>query len=364
MRQRLRTTLLAILALASTRVAVAQQPQPAGGAGAPGAPAAKTATAPQRPAILNQVLGTVNNQPITRLDFINFISRTPLPPGENKEIYQVAMDYLVNFKLVSEYFVKQRTAVTSKDLDDEIAGIERKMKAEDGRDLKTALAEAGITEKELRTQLTPQVAMRKFATSVTDADLKKFIEANKDVFDRVLVKASHIVVLVKPGATPAEKEAAKQKLAGIKREIESGKISFADAANKYSEDEANKQSPNGGDLGYFPRKGQYDEVFASKAFSSKLQMVSEPFETPYGFHLVQVTDRKPPQPFDFEQNRNTVLNQYMVDLQERIVVEERKKAKIDIKPMPADLFPPAQPATAPVTKDAGKGAATKPAAPR
>jgi peptidyl-prolyl cis-trans isomerase C len=364
MRQRLRTALLAILALASTRVAVAQQPPPAGGAGAPGAPAARTAATLQRPAILNQVLGTVNGQPITRLDFIRYVSTTPLPPGEQKDIYQGAMEDLVNIKLVSEYFLKQRTPVTPKDIDDEIAGIERKMKAEDGRDLKTALAEAGMTIDELRTQLTSQVSQKKYLAKVTDAELKKFVESNKDYFDRVLVKASHIVILVNPDAKAADKEAAKQKLAGIKKEIESGKITFADAANKYSEDDGNKQSPNGGDLGYFPRKGQIDEAFAARAFTSKLQTVSEPFETPYGFHLIQVTDRKPPQPFDFEQNRNTVLNQYVADLHQRIVVEQRKTAKIDIKPMPADLFPPSQPANAPGTTEPGKAAATKPAAPR
>ncbi len=69
------------------------------------------------------------------------------------------------------------------------------------------------------------------------------------------VKASHIFLGVPPDATSDAKEAAKKKLAAIKAEIDSGKISFADAANKYSEDDANKGSPNGGDLGYFTPQG-------------------------------------------------------------------------------------------------------------
>ena len=43
-----------------------------------------------------------------------------------------------------------------------------------------------------------------------------------------------------------------------------------------------------------------------------------------------------------------MLSEYLADLQERIVTEMRKTAKIEVKPMPADLFPkntaPAQPA--------------------
>ena len=38
---------------------------------------------------------------------------------------------------------------------------------------------------------------------------------------------------------------------------------FADAANKYSQVPANKETPNGGDLGCFPRRGQFIESFVA-----------------------------------------------------------------------------------------------------
>ena len=221
------------------------------------------------------------------------------------------------------------------------------------------LAEGNSSIEDFRTMLTWQLGWEKYIKAVaTDAALKKFADDHKDVFTRAQVRAGHILLLVPADAPATAREAARQKLLGIKQQVEAGKISFADAANKYSEDDANKATPNGGDLGYFTRKGQFIEKFAASAFAMQKGQISDPVETEYGLHLIQVTDRKPGVPFDFEQNRAAVLNQFMSDLQERIITSERKAAKIEVKPMPADLFPPAQqPAVAPVTK----GAATKPA---
>jgi parvulin-like peptidyl-prolyl isomerase len=366
MRQRLRTGLLAVLAMASTRAVVAQQPAPAGG---PAAPAAKAAQ-PPGPEVLNQTVATVNGQPITRGEVIEFLSQYPVPRGAENEAYQRAVDSIASIKLLDQFLTKQRVAVTPKELDDEVASYERKMKAEESRDLKTVLAESGHDIDWLKKKMVPYLAFNKYLNAVaTDANLQKFAEQNKDLFTRAQVKASHIFIGVPPDATSEAKEAAKKKLAAIKAEIDSGKISFADAGNKYSEDDANKGSPNGGDLGYFLRKGAFLDSFSAKAFSMPVNQISEPFETEFGYHLIQVTDRKPGEPFDFAQQKPAVLNQYRMDLQERAISSEKKAAKIEIKPMPADLFPPA-PAQPPATgAPAGETPATKaatpsPAAPR
>lgn len=359
MRQRLRTGPIALLALAMTTAADAQQPAPAPPPTQGGAPAAKAAP-PPRPEVLNQVLATVNGQPITRGEVIDFLSRYPVPPGNEKEIYQYTLDSMANLKLLEQYLTKMRIQVTPQDLDKEVATYAEKMKAEENRDLKTALAESGHDVDWLKKQMTPVIAWRKFIeTYATDPALRKFADQNKDLFSRTQVRASHIFLGVPTDAASGAKEAAKQKLAGIKAEIEAGKISFADAANKYSEDDANKQSPNGGDLGYFTRKGQYLDSFAAKAFSMQPNTISDPFETEFGVHLILVTDRKPGEPFDFDQNKVAVLNQYKSDLQERVIAQERKAAKIEIKPMPADLFPPAPPSApaGPGEAPAAKGAA-------
>ena len=56
--------------------------------------------------------------------------------------------------------------------------------------------------------------------------------------------------------------------------------------------------------------------------------------------LLQLATLKLP---DFEQNRPYILQFYAADLQKNVLAAERKTAKIDVKPMPRDLFPPEQP---------------------
>src|SRR5208337_1335090 len=103
--------------------------------------------------------------------------------------------------------------------------------------------------------------------------------------------------------------------------------------------------------------------FTDVAFRLKKGSVSEPVETIYGPHLIQVTDRKEGRPVDFEQNKPYILNIFAGELQKNLLTEERKQAKIDVKPLPKDLFPPAQPTQPPTAPGAAKSAApaTKPA---
>lgn len=74
----------------------------------------------------------------------------------------------------------------------------------------------------------------------------------------------------------------------IKAQIDENKITFEDAAKKYSMCPS-KQS--GGDLGYFPR-GVMVKPFEEAAFSAEVNKVTEPVETQFGWHLIKVTDKK------------------------------------------------------------------------
>lgn len=90
------------------------------------------------------------------------------------------------------------------------------------------------------------------------------------------VRASHILV-------KTEEEALK-----LKEEIESGKVSFADAAKEHS---LCPSSQNGGDLGFFGRNMMVVE-FDHAAFELEVGKVSNPVNTNFGWHLILVTDKK------------------------------------------------------------------------
>ena len=89
------------------------------------------------------------------------------------------------------------------------------------------------------------------------------------------VRASHLLV-------STEEEAKK-----LKQEIEQGKP-FAEAAKEVSLCPSGQE---GGDLGYFG-KGMMVKEFEDAAFSMKIGEISYPIKTQFGWHLIQLTDRK------------------------------------------------------------------------
>jgi len=318
---------------------------------------------------LNDVVATitVGNQTdkVTKGELINFLNRYPMPDESHETIYREGIDHVVNTKLLMLFLARQKVPAAAEKVDEEIERLKQQLKGE-GQDLATALYQTGASMDDVRKQIEDRVRWNEFLKSkATDAALRTFVAANRDLFRGTQIRASHIMLRVEPNASDAQKEKIKQKLANIKKEIEGGTITFAAAANKYSEDPANAGGA-GGDLDYFSLNTGLIEEFTNVAFKLKKGIISDPVETPFGYHLIQVTDRKEGKEPDFEQNRVYILNQFAPDLQKQVVTAEKKAAKIDIKPMPKDLFPPEAPAapTAPTggtekAKTAG-GEATAP----
>lgn len=329
-------------------------------------PATKGAAAPPSAAVLNQPLATVNGEPITRGDLIRFLSNYQIPADSQEQIYNDAIETLINTRLINQYLNRQRIPVSEQKVDESIANLEKSVKQEGGN-LQAELQQSGMSMADLRKEYANRIRWIDFLNSkATDAELKKFNDSHKELFNGTQVKASHILLKVEPRASAAEKEKIRQKLVGLKKDIEANKTTFAEAANKHSEDPANAEGA-GGDIGYFTLSSGLIDEFATAAFAMKKGAISDPVETPYGYHLIHVTDRKEGTPFDFEQNKVAVKQLYAVDLQKNLLAAERKTAKIDIKPMPTDLFPPAPaaPATPAPAPGATKGAAaTKGAVPK
>jgi peptidyl-prolyl cis-trans isomerase C len=325
------------------------------------APAPKTAPPAQRAPTPNDVLATVNGAPITRGEVVDMMSKyQPPPPAAQQDFYNSIVNTLVNIKLLSQFLDKQKVKVGKQEVDAQVAAMEKDLKARGGT-LAGFLAETGQSMDQLRKSFEERSRWRNYVLSqATDAALKKFVDENKDALNGAQVRASHILLMVDPDAPAAEKEKVKQKLLGIKKDIESGRITFAEAADKYSEDPANVQNKVGGDLGWFPRRGQFIESFSDAAFQLKKGKVSDVVETPFGYHLIMVTDRTEGRPIDLAQDKEQILNDFAADLQHKVLTDARKTAKIDLKPMPADLFQPppgATPAPAPpATKAAPKAA--------
>ncbi len=355
-------TMLSVFTLSLPFMAgvLAQNAPPAQKAAAPAS--APTLTAPSvSDEKLKQVLATVNGENITRGEVYKLLSQYQVPVGkeEQTQVYKDAIDTLANIHLVNQFLSRQNMPISEKMIDDEVAAVERQSKS-NGSDLPTDMRMSGTSMAELRSQFANRLRWIEYMNKkATDAELQSFVAAHKDLFNGTRVKVSHILLRTEPTTAAPDKEKLRQKLQGIKKDVLAGKLTFAEAANKYSEDVGNSEGP-GGDLGYITLSDGFVDEFANPAFALKKGEMSNPVETPYGLHLILVTDRRDGTPFDFVQNKMLAKQSYAADLQKNLLAAQRKDAKIDVKPMPSDFFPNVQVAPAP-TPSTGTPAA-KPAA--
>ncbi|OXS68441.1 foldase [Lysinibacillus sp. KCTC 33748] len=136
-----------------------------------------------------------------------------------------------------------------------------------------ALAASGLTEEgykdALRIELLSEKALQEKAFK--EADVKKHYEQMKTELN-----ARHILV--------ADEKTAKEVIAKIK-----GGASFADVAKEYSTDTTSAQ--NGGELGWFSVGAMVDE-FNDAAYALPLKTLSEPVQSSFGFHIIEVTEKR------------------------------------------------------------------------
>jgi len=127
-------------------------------------------------------------------------------------------------------------------------------------------------------------------TEVSDSEVKAFYDRFKDRWTR---PGRAVVSLVTIDRTPsaADTAATRARALALRAEILSGAAgsSFADVARRESADTVS--GAQGGDLGR-GGKGRFVPAFETAAYALRPNQISEPVLTAFGWHLIQVTDRK------------------------------------------------------------------------
>ncbi len=160
--------------------------------------------------------------------------------------------------------------------------------------------------------------------AVSDEQLRDHYEKNIALFmTPEEVRASHILKSPKRGE---ERQGAYDDLRQARRELLKG-ADFEQIA-KAKSDKADEHI----DLGFFKR-GELAEEFELVAFSMEVGEISPVFGSPFGFHLIRLTERKPATPKPFDEVRGEVRQQYIEGQRQqraRELVEELKaQAKIE-----------------------------------
>jgi len=318
----------ALLTLA-TQVGHAQAPP------APAAPPAVPAAAAP-PAAAAKPAAIVNGEPIAQAEVATVVDlvlkqrfRTQPPSdAQRREVWMEVLSMLSDDVLLRQFLTRSNIQVNPADVDKQLNELRSSLAAsKPPRSIEDFYKETNQTEANLRVSILNMLRWGEFVKSrLNDAEIENYYKANKDFFDQVAVRASHILIRVAPTAPETDRQAARQKLAALRADIFASKVDFASAAKAHSQCTS---AANGGDIGFFPRKMMVDESFARVAFALKPGDVSDVVQTDAGLHLIKVTDRKPGQPSEFAKIKDDVRDFYVEEMRQNLLAQERKSAKIE-----------------------------------
>jgi parvulin-like peptidyl-prolyl isomerase len=168
------------------------------------------------------------------------------------------------------------------------------------------LKAVGMTVEELRAKAVQEATAkatlkRELHITVTDEQARAFYTKHAAEFEQPeTAHVRHILLMTMDPATrtplPTNSVAAKRKqVDSLLMQIRGG-ADFATLAKQYSEDPGSKD--NGGELPEFPR-GQMVPEFEETAFSLTNSQVSDVITTQFGYHILQMIDKKPARTFAY-----------------------------------------------------------------
>ena len=194
-----------------------------------------------------------------------------------KSLSDQAMTYLVQESELEQKGKTMGVVVTQKDIDNRIAQIKKQYFGNSQAKYEAALKQQGLTEPQLRRDLSAQLLSEKLyakvtgGVKVTEADVKKYYEQNISSYKQPATRTvRHILV------------SSKSQAESIEQQLQKGG-DFAALAKKYSKD--TQSAKNGGQLTI--SKGQTVKPFEDAAFSLKTKQISPPVHTQYGWHIIQ-----------------------------------------------------------------------------
>ena len=215
--------------------------------------------------------------------------------------------YLVTQEIINQAATGMRVTVTDKQITDRIAQLEKayggKKKVDD------ILKKQGMTRADLsqlmKDQLLDQAVYNKVVAGakVTDAEAQTYYGKNKSTYNTPETRTMrHILV-----KTQAEADQVRALLAGG--------ASWTTVAKKYSIDPGSKNS--GGSLGVV-KPGAMVPAFDKAAFALKLNVISQPVKTQFGWHIIQVTKITPGTTTTFAKAEASIKSQLLATKQQGI----------------------------------------------
>lgn len=246
---------------------------------------------------VNKVIGKVDNYYILRSDLEELILQYTQQNQPAPNPCQ-ALESLVVRKMLLAKAEIDSVEVEDKQIDNQITarmdymakrfGSEKNIVEAYGKSIESLKAE-------LRGQIKEEMVSEKMQGKITEAikvtpnEVRRFFNSiPKDSLPYIPAEVEIGQIVRYAKVTKAQKEELRAKLLDFKQRIEKGE-DFASLASAYSEDIGSAQQ--GGDLG-FAKRGTMVSEFEGAALKLKPNEISEPIESEFGLHLIQLLETR------------------------------------------------------------------------
>ncbi len=301
------------------------------------ATAATTAPTPTRPAAATPqtAIATVNGVPVTaeKVQSVYRMNRAmleqrgrTLSEADDQALKTQSLQAVLADELMFQAAVARGIGTTGPAVDAAVNQL--KQRAGSPAAYEKLLANSGLTQADVRTEVERNLrtdAFRKTligSKTVSEEEAKKYYDANapKGIFnvpERVHVQ----YILVKASETDPDsvKTEAKKRAGDAARRAAAGE-DFVALAKQFSQDPT---AARGGDIGFIPRGVRFKE-FEDVAFAAKPGAISSVFETPDGYNVVKVLEKKPVSVQSFDEVKSQLMLE-MGRMMEQDIVRSKVK---------------------------------------
>ncbi len=307
-------------------------------------PAGAPSAATPAPATTS-IVARVNGVPIPRRAFdmavqMQFRQRGP---GERRHedlqaVRDKALEALIDNELLYQKAVQAKTTATDAEVKVELQALEKSLGTPE--EVAAFLKQNGLVEKDLRDEVRRTLIVRRFTDATlpapaapTEAAERATYDAHPEMFARPeAVRIAQILVRTAPAAGRAERDAARQKIEDILKELKAGN-DFGEMARAHSE---GTEAPHNGESGWVWAGGGALPPVERAALSLQTGQMSDVVESRRGFHLIKALERRPAGVVPFDEVKERIgarLAGESRDLRVRAYVATlRKSAKIERTP--------------------------------
>lgn len=256
------------------------------------------------------IVALVNGEEINQGDFDRQLDRVMgelarrgrfVKKDQRPFLRKEVLEGLINRELLYQESLKKGIKIQEKSLDDQFEAVKKGFPNND--EFEKAIKKSNLTKAKIKAQIKKDMAINEFISSrvakgisVSAIEIREYYDQNPNLFkEPEQIRARHILIKAESGADESERAKALKKITAIQKKVQEGE-DFSSLAKEYSEDNS---SVDGGDLGFFG-KGAMVKPFEEAVWALKPGEVSDIVKTEFGYHLIQLVEKKPEIKRDFE----------------------------------------------------------------